>query len=537
MASFEGPASSGGELYGAPSPMTAPSVPDAPKLTPERAQQELARLTAIIKDNPNLHFLEPRVVKCVEVGTQDSATFLSFYRLISQSLSEELMQQKEKIKDLEGNAVEQKKVSAQSEMEAALAEASEAVNRASGQPAAGAETPAATPAEGGGENSPQVDELLKKLEQAEVQRERLLQDMQNMRNRSKTDIDVKVFKAVEKFTQSLLPALDAFHQAMPSLQTATDTASIVTGIEMIHEQLENALKQAGLQKLDVVGQPFDPHLHEAIGEVQTSDVPDDHIYDQLQPGYLFGERLVRAAIVRIARNDGSAPPAPPAPTAQPASEPAPPAQPAAPASEPAPAAAPSAPAAAPPTQPAPVAEAPAPAAQPTAESPATQPSADVAAAQPPAPAAQPSAETPAAQPPAQAPAPAAPVEQTPAPAAPAAPVAQPQAETPAAQPPAEVNAAPAAPVQPPAEASAPATPALQPPVEAPAQPAPAVQPAAEVPPAIAEAPAPAQAPAHPPAAAPPEATPPAPQTQASGPGEGIESPTQPLDSNEQPPSS
>lgn len=542
MASFEGPASSGGELYGAPSPMTAPSVPDAPKLTPERAQQELARLTAIIKDNPNLHFLEPRVVKCVEVGTQDSATFLSFYRLISQSLSEELMQQKEKIKDLEGNAVEQKKVSAQSEMEAALAEASEAVNRASGQPAAGAETPAATPAEGGGENSPQVDELLKKLEQAEVQRERLLQDMQNMRNRSKTDIDVKVFKAVEKFTQSLLPALDAFHQAMPSLQTATDTASIVTGIEMIHEQLENALKQAGLQKLDVVGQPFDPHLHEAIGEVQTSDVPDDHIYDQLQPGYLFGERLVRAAIVRIARNDGSAPAAPPAPTAQPASEPAPPTQPAAPASEPAPAAAPSAPAAAPPTQPAPVAEAPAPAAQPTAESPATQPSADVAAAQPPAPAAQPSAETPAAQPPAQAPAPAAPVEQTPAPAAPAAPVAQPQAETPAppapaAQPPAEVNAAPAAPVQPPAEASAPATPALQPPVEAPAQPAPAVQPAAEVPPAIAEAPAPAQAPAHPPAAAPPEATPPAPQTQASGPGEGTESPTQPLDSNEQPPSS
>lgn len=567
MASFEGPASSGGELYGAPSPMTAPSVPEAPKLTPERAQQELARLTAIIKDNPNLHFLEPRVVKCVEVGTQDSATFLSFYRLISQSLSEELMQQKEKIKDLEGNAAEQKKVSAQSEMEAALAEASEVVNRASGQPAGGTETSAAPSAEGGGENSAQVDELLKRLEQAEVQRERLLQDMQNMRNRSKTDIDVKVFKAVEKFTQSLLPALDAFHQAMPSLQTATDTASIVTGIEMIHEQLENALKQAGLQKLDVVGQPFDPHLHEAIGEVQTSDVPDDHIYDQLQPGYLFGERLVRAAIVRIARNDGSAPAAQPAATAQPASEPAPPDQSAAPASEPAAAVeAPAAPAAAPPTQPAPVAETPAPAAQPTAESPATQPapgtqpSADVASTQPPAPAAQPSAETPAAQPPAQAPAPAAPAEQAPAPATPAtveapaapAPVAQPQAETPApptpvAQPPAEVNATPAAPVQPPAqppaEASAPAapaapaTPAVQPPAEAPAQPAPAVQPATEAPPAIAETPATAQAPAQPAAAAQPDATLPASQPPVSGPGEGTESPTQPLDSNEQPPSS
>ncbi len=576
MASFEGPASSGGELYGAPSsPMTAPSVPEAPKLTPERAQQELARLTAIIKDNPNLHFLEPRVVKCVEVGTQDSATFLSFYRLISQSLSEELMQQKEKIKDLEGNAAEQKKVSAQSEMEAALAEASDAVNRAQGQPAAGSEAAAAPAAEGGGggENSPQVDELLKRLEQADVQRERLLQDMQNMRNRSKTDIDVKVFKAVEKFTQSLLPALDAFHQAMPSLKTATDTSSIVTGIEMIHEQLENALKQAGLQKLDVVGHPFDPHLHEAIGEVQTSDVPDDHIYDQLQPGYLFGERLVRAAIVRIARNDGSVPAAaaPAAPAAQPASDTAAPSAPA-PESQAAPEAAASAPAqpAAPAAEtPAPAApathavEAPAPAAQPSAEAPAPQPPAPAPEAPAPA-AAAPQAPAPAAQPPAVAPAAPAPVAATPTDAPPAQPAAQ-QPTAPAAQPAAAApptatptdspaaQQAPAPAAQPAAEAPA-AAPAAQPAIEAPAQPqaaaqppaevsaAPAAQPPAAQPPAEAAAAQPAtEAPAQPPAppaqpaaAAPPEATPPTPQPEAS---QEAESPTQPPNPSEQPPSS
>lgn len=592
MASFEGPASSGGELYGAPSsPMTAPSVPEAPKLTPERAQQELARLTAIIKDNPNLHFLEPRVVKCVEVGTQDSATFLSFYRLISQSLSEELMQQKEKIKDLEGNAAEQKKVSAQSEMEAALAEASDAVNRAQGQPAAGSETAAAPAAEGGGggENSPQVDELLKRLEQADVQRERLLQDMQNMRNRSKTDIDVKVFKAVEKFTQSLLPALDAFHQAMPSLKTATDTSSIVTGIEMIHEQLENALKQAGLQKLDVVGHPFDPHLHEAIGEVQTSDVPDDHIYDQLQPGYLFGERLVRAAIVRIARNDGSVPAAaapaaaPAAPAAQPASDTAAPSAPApesqaapeAAASAPAQPAAPAAETAAPAAPATPAVEAPAPAAQPSAEAPAPQPPAPAPEAPAPA-AAAPQAPAPAAQPPAVAPAAPAPVAATPTdappaqpaaqqPAAPAAqpaaaapptatptdspaaqqaqapapapaPAAQPAAEAPAAapaaQPAIEAPAQPQAAAQPPAEVSAPpaepAAPAAQPPAAQPPAEAAAAQPAAEAP---AQPPAP---PAQPAAAAPPEATPPTPQPEAS---QEAESPTQPPNPSEQPPSS
>lgn len=333
MASFEGPASSGGELLGAASssPMTSstPPPPEAPKLTPERAQQELARLTAIVKDNPSLHFLEPRVVKCMETGTQDTATFLSFYRLISQSLSEELMQQKDRLKTLESDVIKAKQSSAHDQMEAALAEASQVVNRVTGSDAVRSAETGEAPSLSDGERTPQVDELLKKLEQAEVQRERLLQDMQNMRNRNKMDIEVRVFKAVEKFTQSLLPALDAFHQAMPSLKTATDTNSIVAGIEMIHDQLSHALIQAGLQKMVVVGTAFDPHLHEAIGEVETSDFPDDHIYDELQPGYMFGERMIRAAIVRLARNNGStAPPStqmavPEAPEQEPSSPDAP----------------------------------------------------------------------------------------------------------------------------------------------------------------------------------------------------------------------
>ncbi|HIB68526.1 MAG TPA: nucleotide exchange factor GrpE, partial [Phycisphaerales bacterium] len=325
MASFEGPATSGagGELLGRPaaaSPMTD-GPPEVPQLSPERAQQELARLTAIIKGNTNLRFLEPRVVKCMEDGTQDSMTFLSFYRLVSQSLSEELVNQKERLTKLEDGLVKARQVSSQNQMEEALAAASDVVTRVGGappkpSPQAQAQ-PAAEATDGAAqaERNAQVDELLRKLEQAEIQRERLLQDMQNMRNRAKTDIDVKVFKAVEKFTQSLLPALDAFHSAMPSLKTSTDTASIVTGIEMIHDQLQQALKQAGLTKMSVVGQPFDPRVHEAIGEVETTEMEDDHIYDELQPGYMFGERMVRAAIVRIARNNSPAAPAaaPPAP--------------------------------------------------------------------------------------------------------------------------------------------------------------------------------------------------------------------------------
>ena len=108
--------------------------PEVPQLSPERAQQELARLTAIIKGNTNLRFLEPRVVKCMEDGTQDSMTFLSFYRLVSQSLSEELVNQKERLTKLEDELVKARQVSSQNQMEEALAAASDVVTRVGGAP-------------------------------------------------------------------------------------------------------------------------------------------------------------------------------------------------------------------------------------------------------------------------------------------------------------------------------------------------------------------------------------------------------------------
>jgi hypothetical protein len=116
-----------------------------------------------------------------------------------------------------------------------------------------------------------------------------------------------VFKEVEKFSLSLIPALDAFNQAMVTLKGTSDINSVVTGVTMIHEQLLDSLEKAGLKRMKVVGERFDPRYHEAIGEVPTSDIPDEHVYDELQPGYMLGERMIRAAMVRLARNDGPTP--------------------------------------------------------------------------------------------------------------------------------------------------------------------------------------------------------------------------------------
>jgi molecular chaperone GrpE len=322
MAIFEGPAPAGDQLNAPVSGVSQASaaasqgLPEMPPLTPERSRQELEKLAGIIKANETLHFLEPRVHRCLQDGSADLTLLLSFYRLISQALSEELEGQKEKLQASQSALAQASKSSAQAQLQAAMEEASMAVQmvqrgESTSAPSGGA------PSTGG---PPASDEVLAKLEMAEKQSERLLQDMQNMRNRAKIDVDVKVFKELEKFCGSLLPALDAFHQAMPTLQTTSDIGSVVTGVTMIYEQLRDSLEKAGLRRMKVVGEKFDPRYHEAIGEVPTNDVPDDHCYDELQPGYMLGERMLRAAMVRIARNDSPAP----APQAAPPAAPPPP---------------------------------------------------------------------------------------------------------------------------------------------------------------------------------------------------------------------
>ncbi len=296
MASLEGPAHASDQAT------ASRGLPEAPPLTPERAQQELTKLADIIAANETLNFLEPRLKRCQESGSADLGTLLAFYRLVSQALAEELGTQKEALQSSQAALAQAKQTTAQAAMQAALDEASDLVTaKARGDSSSSTSQPNAST------GAIMSEEGQAKLEQAEKQIERLMQDMQNMRNRAKIDVDVKVFKELEKFCHSLLPALDAFYQAMPSLKTTSDISSVVTGVTMIHEQLQESLDKAGLKRLHVVGQPFDPRFHEAIGEVPTSDVADDHIYDELQPGYLLGERIIRAAMVRIARNDGPAP--------------------------------------------------------------------------------------------------------------------------------------------------------------------------------------------------------------------------------------
>ncbi|MGE0490609.1 MAG: nucleotide exchange factor GrpE [Vulcanimicrobiota bacterium] len=285
----------------------------------ERTAAEINELEDLISGIESLKVLKPRLTRCRNEGVNNS-TLISFYRLAARSLKEEVAKTNENMEHYRRELQKMRGKLNEADIRLAMAQAA-----AGGQPVPAAPAQAASGGGGGGASSEQVEKLEHELEKANAQRERLLMDMQNMRNRAQIDVEIKAFKAVEKFTASLLPALDAFNQAMGTLRNSEDVDAVLTGVEMIHGLLTDSLSGAGLVKVESVGKPFDPNFHEAIGEVETEELPDEYVYDQYQPGYLFGERLLRAAMVRVVRNPkGAAPPPPPPPAETPPASEAPP---------------------------------------------------------------------------------------------------------------------------------------------------------------------------------------------------------------------
>ena len=97
--------------------------------------------------------------------------------------------------------------------------------------------------------------------------------------------------------RALLPVLDDFERA---LQTDTADKNYARGMELIYQRLKETLDKMGVETLDSVGKPFDPHVHHAIEMTPSSDVPDHTVLTEYQRGYNFRGRLLRAAMVKVA---------------------------------------------------------------------------------------------------------------------------------------------------------------------------------------------------------------------------------------------
>jgi molecular chaperone GrpE len=100
--------------------------------------------------------------------------------------------------------------------------------------------------------------------------------------------------------KALLPILDSFERALQT--TAADRSEFRGGVDLIYKQLQDALQKLGLRPVPAQGELFDPHLHEAIEMVDTTEAADHQILEELQRGYKLKDRLLRPSMVRVARN-------------------------------------------------------------------------------------------------------------------------------------------------------------------------------------------------------------------------------------------
>lgn len=106
--------------------------------------------------------------------------------------------------------------------------------------------------------------------------------------------------AIAEAIKALLPILDSLDRALKT--NAASLEDFRSGIELIDKQFHDALSKLGVEPLEAQGQVFDPNFHQAVQMVDTNDVEDNHVIDEFQRGYKLKDRLLRPAMVRVARN-------------------------------------------------------------------------------------------------------------------------------------------------------------------------------------------------------------------------------------------
>jgi molecular chaperone GrpE len=127
---------------------------------------------------------------------------------------------------------------------------------------------------------------------------RALADAENVRRRAQEDVQKANKFAVERLVMELLGVKDSLEAALAS--EASDPASLKSGVELTLRQLVSAFEKARVTEINPQGEPFDPHRHQAIGMVE-SDIPANTVVGVLQKGYLLHDRVVRPAMVTVAR--------------------------------------------------------------------------------------------------------------------------------------------------------------------------------------------------------------------------------------------
>jgi molecular chaperone GrpE len=150
--------------------------------------------------------------------------------------------------------------------------------------------------------------LREKIEALEKEKketyERLLRaaaDLDNFRKRTRKEMDDARILAKEQVLKELLPGIDNLERALAVAGGEGGAEAIVEGVRLVLRQFQTGLDRAEVKSFESVGQPFDPTRHEAISQIETTEHPPGTVASEMQRGYTIGNRLLRPALVAVAK--------------------------------------------------------------------------------------------------------------------------------------------------------------------------------------------------------------------------------------------
>ena len=128
---------------------------------------------------------------------------------------------------------------------------------------------------------------------------RLQADFDNYKRRMKKEKETDLKYKSQELATEIIPALDNFERALQTGADQENVASFIEGVEMVYQQLQQALEKVGVTEIEAEGKEFDPTVHQAVMQVQEDGFESNQVIEVLQKGYQLKDRVIRPAMVKV----------------------------------------------------------------------------------------------------------------------------------------------------------------------------------------------------------------------------------------------
>ena len=125
-------------------------------------------------------------------------------------------------------------------------------------------------------------------------------DFENYRKRVKREIEESIKYGNEKLIKKLLNVIDELELAVKSGRETKNKDALIKGVEIVLKKMYSTLESEGLSKIEAIGKPFDPKLHEAVVKVNTEEYPDGTVIEEVRKGFILNGKVIRPSMVKIA---------------------------------------------------------------------------------------------------------------------------------------------------------------------------------------------------------------------------------------------